>query len=456
MRDALALYFLLAVSIPLPAQQQVPDPRFKADVLLIVAHPDDDTAIGSYLARVIFDQGKRVAVIFCTRGDHGGNEAGQEQAASLGAIREMEARHALATFGIQNVWFLSGPDTPSQDVLQSLESWHHGAILADVVRLVRITRPEVVLTWLPAAVIGENHGDHQAAGVIATEAFDLAGDPTAFAEQTDTPRKPRSINNLVEGLRPWQAKKLYYFSDGEPVTFLNGLGPRYPVMTVSPSRQVPYLKLAIEEERFYLSQRGVDTLTARALATGDYTAVLRSIEEYAGTTDELFVLGKSHLTGSATGDIFEGVRPAAISFAAPRGYHAPVRSGLSVSLGGPWGYYRDFWAAHDLENLVRVVSPAIGITVGATLHVPLVFWNETNEIHEIEVSARVPSGWVVQTGEGRYVVAPHSSLAVQAFVTTPSTASKIDHEVTWIVAEKGATVGSVMVRVRLGNGGLPQ
>src|SRR5262245_9606334 len=148
-----------------------PDERYKADILLIVAHPDDETAISSYLARAIFDQHKRVAVIYGTRGDAGGNSVGFEQAASLGAVREIEARRALASFGVMNVWFLGGPDTPGQDVLKSLETWRHGNALEQTVRLVRLTRPEVILTWLPCYVVGENHDDHQAAGVIATEAF---------------------------------------------------------------------------------------------------------------------------------------------------------------------------------------------------------------------------------------------------------------------------------------------
>jgi hypothetical protein len=33
---------------------------------------------------------------------------------------------------------------------------------------------------MPGFFVGENHGDHQAAGVLATEAFDSAGDPTVF------------------------------------------------------------------------------------------------------------------------------------------------------------------------------------------------------------------------------------------------------------------------------------
>src|SRR5438270_6662074 len=82
------------------------DERYKADILVIVAHPDDETMITGYLARAVYDQHKRVAVIYGTRGDAGGNTAGEEQAAALGAVREIEARRACASMGIMNVWFL--------------------------------------------------------------------------------------------------------------------------------------------------------------------------------------------------------------------------------------------------------------------------------------------------------------------------------------------------------------
>src|SRR5580704_13425328 len=185
-----------------------PDDRFKADILVIVAHPDDETEVSGYLARAIFDQNKRVAVIFGTRGDGGGDATGQEQAAALGAEREIEARRALGVLGVTNIWFLGGPDTPGQDVLRSLETWNHGASLGQAVRLVRLTRPEVILTWLPDYVAGENHGDHQASGVIATEAFDMAGDPTVSPEQLAAPRDRNNTGNLTEGLHPWQTKKI--------------------------------------------------------------------------------------------------------------------------------------------------------------------------------------------------------------------------------------------------------
>src|ERR1700732_5444325 len=98
------------------------DERYKADILLVVAHPDDEGAATPYLARAL-DEHKRIAVVFGTRGSSGANEAGAEQAAALGAIREIEARNALATLGITNVWFLGGKDTASQSVLQSLADW---------------------------------------------------------------------------------------------------------------------------------------------------------------------------------------------------------------------------------------------------------------------------------------------------------------------------------------------
>src|SRR6202165_5162064 len=213
-RLAAQLLFALFLFLPMLASDRqepkgvpLPDERSKADILLVVAHPDDEGAATPYLARAL-DEHKRIAVVFGTRGSSGANEAGGEQAAALGDIREIEARNALATLGITNVWFLGGKDTASQNVLQSLANWGHSTSLEQLVRLVRLTRPEVILTFLPGTFIGEDHGDHQASGVLATEAFDLAGDPVAFPEQLAGATK--RLEPLLDNLRPWQPKKLYY------------------------------------------------------------------------------------------------------------------------------------------------------------------------------------------------------------------------------------------------------
>src|SRR5206468_1611344 len=240
--------------VPEAPRSPAPDERFKADILVVVAHPDDETMVSAYLAKAVYDEHKRVAVIYGTRGDGGGNAMGYEQAAALGAEREIEARRACAFLDIMNVWFLGGPDTPGQDVLRSLETWNHGASLAQAVRLIRLTRPEVILTWLPLYVAGENHGDHQAAGVIATEAFDLAGDPTAFPEQIAPPRDRFNIGNLTEGLHPWQPKKLYYFSDASHTEFQEKKGPQYSTEAESAAKKQPYYRLAAEEMTYHLTQ----------------------------------------------------------------------------------------------------------------------------------------------------------------------------------------------------------
>jgi hypothetical protein len=127
-RRVLALFLVLYLQAagqtqpPPPEQPRTApkaDDRFKADLLLIVAHPDDETGVSAYLAQLL-DQGKRVAAVYLTHGEAGHNNMGRERGPSLGLVREMELRHAMTQLGVQNVWFLEGKDTPTQDVLREL------------------------------------------------------------------------------------------------------------------------------------------------------------------------------------------------------------------------------------------------------------------------------------------------------------------------------------------------
>src|SRR5258708_28500441 len=96
------------------------DERFKADILVVVAHPDDEGAVTPYLARAIYDLHKRVAVVYGTHGDSGANNYGREHAAALGDIRGMDARESGARRALKNVALLAGKDTASQNLLNSL------------------------------------------------------------------------------------------------------------------------------------------------------------------------------------------------------------------------------------------------------------------------------------------------------------------------------------------------
>ena len=62
---------------PAPALLQ-PDSRFKADMLVVVAHEDDEVMIAGYLAKLAQDEHKRIAVVYVTNGDGGGNAVGNE------------------------------------------------------------------------------------------------------------------------------------------------------------------------------------------------------------------------------------------------------------------------------------------------------------------------------------------------------------------------------------------
>jgi LmbE family N-acetylglucosaminyl deacetylase len=283
MRKILTIILLVNLFAPSLRSQSVsdlpePDKRFKSDILLVLAHPDDETAIGSYLAKVIFDDQKKVSVIYLNRGNGGGNSIGFEQSMALANIREVEVRKALAKFEIFNVWILGGQDTPGQDVFHSLHNAGHGRILENIIRLVRLTRPEVMITWIPIFVAGENHGDHQAAGVLATEAFDLAGDPTVFPTQVTLPRDRLDINNFQEGLQPWQTKKLYFFSDREEP--LKAIGPSFDISMISDTKKVPYYQLAAELHTPHLVQGEVAEVGIKALETGNFKDFIAWLSRY--------------------------------------------------------------------------------------------------------------------------------------------------------------------------------
>lgn len=430
-----------------------PDERYKADILVVVAHPDDEAAVTPYLARAI-DEGKRVAVVYGTRGGSGANQAGAEHAAALADIREMEARTACGSLGIVNVWFLGGKDTASQNVLQSLSTWGHGATLEEMVRLVRLTRPEVILTFFPGVYIGENHGDHQAASVLATEAFDLAGDAAVFASQLAGPT--RRLEPYLENLRPWQPKKIYYFDVPDTANFKDA-GPSYSVTGISKSRHMPYWRVALESFRAHETQ---EKKYIDSLATMSEQDLEKQATDGWGS-EQTFILGKSLVGGGVTGDIFENIS-ASPAVPRPRTFPSPSQSTqLSIELGGPWSFYRDFRLAHDLQRLPNLDIPEIAVAANGVLSIPVWLRNPTNATQEIKLTAAVPNGWTVNNGADLYSVRPGEDDAATIEIAVPQlpgsgTKSKDISEVSVTAESKGQDIGTIKLRVQLRSHALPQ
>ena len=429
-----------------------PDRRFKADILVIAPHPDDESTIAGYLAKAVLDEHRHVAVVLTTRGDAGQNLVGYEQARSLAEIREIETREALASIGIDHVFFLRAPDTWGQDVpdvLRSLETSNHGSSLGEAVRFIRLTRPDVVITMLPATVVGENHEDHQAAGVIATEAFDLAGDPTWFPEQVAAPEDRLWYGNLMEGLRAWQPKKLYYYTDASHLDFVKGKGPEYSMTAVSPSQHVSYARLAARELSFHRTQFGDDP--AKALATNNLTDYEQPLP---------FVLAKSLVGGAATGDIMDGVGSGQIPFAPVRGYRPPENTaGLSMELGEGWAFYRRFYPAHNLDIMPGLLSPELGVGSGQHFSVLLVLHNATDKPVTFHLRTQLPQGWIVDSTSAQhahpwpmsaFTAAAHDDLAVRIRLVAPRLEKSQWQTIAWTADADGKQIGPVTLRVYVG------
>jgi LmbE family N-acetylglucosaminyl deacetylase len=357
-------------------------------------------------------------------------------------MREMEARRSLAARGITNVWFLKGQDTPTQDVLHSLETLGHGEALESVVRLIRLTRPEVILTWLPAYAAGENHGDHQASAVVAVEAFDAAADPTQFPEQVTAPRWHGGTANYGEGLQPWQAKKLYFFSDASHPDFLKGHGPTYLASDISTAKHVSFGDINREAWKAYATQVDFDEKTL----------------SYYVNMPEYLVLGKSLVPSTVEADVWSGIEAKALPYKPAPGYRPANSGGVTMELGGPWAYYQDFYRAHGLGSLEDLVPPQSSLSYGNQLWVPLLLRNDSAQGVDVTLKSEFLQGWSGDRKDGVYHLDAHSSYPVELFLTSPAGADENapPQQLSWTLEQDGRQVGKVTLALYLEFDGVSQ
>ena len=180
-----------------PILQELRAFRELGSVLYVAAHPDDEnTQLITYLAR---GRGYRTGYLSLTRGDGGQNESGPEFGEKLGLARTWELLAARQLDGGHQFFTRALDFGYSKDVNETLRIWDRQQVLADVVRVIRQFRPDVVITRF-SPTPSSTHGHHTASSVLALEAFKLAGDPTAFPEQL----APSS------GLTPWQPKRILH------------------------------------------------------------------------------------------------------------------------------------------------------------------------------------------------------------------------------------------------------
>jgi LmbE family N-acetylglucosaminyl deacetylase len=185
-------------------------------VLMIAAHPDDeDTSLLTTLDR---GWGAETAYLSLTRGDGGQNVIGPELWEGLGVVRTGELDAARELDGAEQFFTRAFDYGFSKSAEEALTFWPREELLADVVWVIRRFRPHVVVSvW--SGTPRDGHGQHQASGIIAREAFDAAGDPLRFTEQ------------LAHGVEAWAPDKYYVSNrfggrgggpEGEPLRIETG------------------------------------------------------------------------------------------------------------------------------------------------------------------------------------------------------------------------------------------
>ncbi|MDQ3134436.1 MAG: PIG-L family deacetylase, partial [Acidobacteriota bacterium] len=165
-----------------------------ASMLHTGAHPDDEDS--ALIARLARGDGARVAYLSLTRGDGGQNLIGPELFEPLGVIRTEELLQARRIDGGEQFFTRAFDFGFTKTREETATKWGEREVLADMVRVIRTFRPQVIVSaW--SGTPADGHGHHQFSGYLTPLAFRAAADPKAFSEQ------------LAEGLRPWQARKLY-------------------------------------------------------------------------------------------------------------------------------------------------------------------------------------------------------------------------------------------------------
>lgn len=180
-------------------------------LLLVHAHPDDETITTGGTIAHYARAGVEVTVLTCSLGEEGeviGSrwaELVADRADQLGGYRILELTRALDTLGARPPRFLGGAGrwrdsgmagTAAASNPRAFVNADPGEALASMVAVVRDVRPHVVVGYDPAG--GYGHPDHQKVHTLVTEAFDVAG-----------------RDRLSEVGEPWAPQKFYWTVTGE-------------------------------------------------------------------------------------------------------------------------------------------------------------------------------------------------------------------------------------------------
>ena len=252
-------------------------------VLMIAAHPDDeDTSLLTTLAR---GWGAETAYLSLTRGDGGQNAIGPELWEGLGVVRTGELDAARRLDGARQFFTRAFDYGFSKSADEAFTLWPHEDLLADVVWVIRSYRPQVIVSvW--SGTPRDGHGQHQAAGIVAQEAFRAAGDPTRFPEQ------------LERGVEAWAPSKLFESARG----FGRGGGAAPPegALRVETGQLDPLLGRSLQQLSAASRSQHRSQEMGSAEAPGPRSTGVRLLQSRVGNAEGIFAGIDTTLVGLAS------------------------------------------------------------------------------------------------------------------------------------------------------------
>jgi len=158
-----------------------------ADILVVIAHPDDaEFGVAGTVARWT-REGKQVVYVVCTSGEKGTSDR-TTTPERLAKMREDEQRAAARLLGVREVVFLRLPD-------QGLEDTPHFRKM--IVRTIRTYQPKTVVTSDPYHRYIW-HRDHRIVGQVTLDAvFPFSRDHLAYPDLLEDGLEPHKVREML-------------------------------------------------------------------------------------------------------------------------------------------------------------------------------------------------------------------------------------------------------------------
>jgi LmbE family N-acetylglucosaminyl deacetylase len=173
---------------PVPGQPQPPPPlEGPLKAMVIMAHPDDAEFVCAGTIAKWCAEGWDVRYVVVTGGDKGTHDPAMHPE-KLAAIREEEQRAACRVLGVKECIFLGYADGFTVDDAE---------LRGQVVRLLRLYRPDVVVTW--DAFRGSfNHRDHRNVGAVTADAiYPTVRDRLMYAADEEDGLPSHEVNEIL-------------------------------------------------------------------------------------------------------------------------------------------------------------------------------------------------------------------------------------------------------------------